>query len=70
MKQRSTQRLAFATLVLGLFVSASQLTSQERISVGQEAPGFSLGSSTGERFDLASQLGEKNVLLVFFRGTW
>ena len=70
MKQGSTQRLAFTMLVLSLFVSASELTSQERISVGQEAPGFSLGSSTGETFDLASQRGDKNVLLVFFRGTW
>ncbi len=70
MKQRNTPTLAFAMLVLGLFASASELTSQDRISVGKEAPGFSLESSTGETFDLASQRGDKNVLLVFFRGTW
>ncbi len=69
MKQRSTPMLACAMFVF-FFASARELTSQERISVGQEAPGFSLGSSTGETFDLASQRGDKNVLLVFFRGTW
>ena len=42
----------------------------QSLSVGQEAPGFNLESSQGERFELASLRGDKQALLVFYRGTW
>ncbi len=42
----------------------------ERIEVGQEAPGFTLTSSDGETYSLAELHGEKDLVLVFFRGSW
>lgn len=42
----------------------------ERIAVGQEAPEFSLTGSDGETYSSSSLRGEKNLLMIFFRGTW
>lgn len=42
----------------------------ERVSVGDEAPNFTLASYGGEAVELAGYRGEKFVVLVFYRGHW
>ena len=42
----------------------------ERVEVGQEAPGFSLVGTDGESYAPSDLRGEKNLVLIFFRGTW
>ena len=42
----------------------------ERVAVGDEAPNFALESFSGEAVELAGYRGEKNVVLVFYRGHW
>ena len=42
----------------------------ERVGVGDEAPLFTLESYDGGPVDLAGFRGEKNVVLVFYRGHW
>lgn len=67
---------------LGLAVVAGVLTPRptaaeetaparvERIAVGQEAPDFTLTSSDGKTYSPSTLRGEKNLLMIFFRGTW
>lgn len=43
---------------------------QEPIAVGQQAPEFTLTGSDGETYDSSTLRGEKNLLMIFFRGTW
>jgi cytochrome oxidase Cu insertion factor (SCO1/SenC/PrrC family) len=45
-------------------------TDLERVAVGTMAPDFSLPSLAGDTFTLSSFRGEKNVVLVFYRGHW
>jgi hypothetical protein len=42
----------------------------ERVALGTIAPDFSLNSLSGEVETLSDSRGEKNVLLVFYRGHW
>ena len=42
----------------------------ERVEVGQMAPDFTLVSLAGPPVTLSSFRGEKNVVLVFYRGHW
>jgi AhpC/TSA family len=42
----------------------------ERVQVGQVAPNFSLDSYGGDVITLSDYRGEKNVVLVFYRGYW
>lgn len=62
-------------LLLSLFfalavpVSAEE-THAERVEEGQEAPAFTLESSAGESHSLSDLRGEKNLVVIFFRGTW
>jgi hypothetical protein len=42
----------------------------ERIQVGQTPPDFTLASLAGPNVTLSSFQGEKNVVLVFYRGHW
>lgn len=42
----------------------------ERVAVGDEAPLFALESFDGGAVELAGFRGEKNVVLVFYRGHW
>ena len=37
---------------------------------GKIAPGFTLPSAAGESVSLASFAGDRNVVLVFYRGFW
>ena len=48
--------------------SASDTTPAE--PEGDIAPKFELPSGTGETVSLASFAGDKNVVLVFYRGFW
>ena len=45
-------------------------TDLERVAAGTEAPLFALASFDGETVALADYRGEKNVVLVFYRGHW
>ena len=42
----------------------------ERVAVGDQAIDFSLESIDGESYRLSDLRGEKNAIVVFFRGTW
>ena len=42
----------------------------ERVQVGQMAPDFALESLAGPTVALSGYQGEKNVVLVFYRGHW
>lgn len=42
----------------------------DRVQVGDEAPDFSLQSYRGPVVTLSDFRGEKNVVLVFYRGHW
>ena len=82
---RSLVRAGFLPLLLvGLFASvpagAQTLgpvdghdlppTEIGRVAVGTEAPLFTLESFEHGAVDLAGFRGEKNVVLVFYRGHW
>lgn len=45
-------------------------TDLDRVAVGDPAPLFSLDAYHGETVSLADFQGEKNVVLVFYRGHW
>ena len=57
--------LALASLPLG-----AQTENAERAEVGQEAPAVQLAGSDGETYDSNTLRGEKNLVMIFFRGTW
>ena len=42
----------------------------ERVQAGQMAPDFTLASLAGPPLTLSDFRGEKNVVLVFYRGHW
>lgn len=45
-------------------------TDLERVAVGQMAPDFTLASLAGPPVTLSGYQGQKNVILVFYRGHW
>jgi len=45
-------------------------TELDRVAVGTAAPDFSLLSLDGETYTLSDFQGNKNVVLVFYRGHW
>lgn len=45
-------------------------TDLDRVKVGDMAPDFTLESLDGRRITLSSYRGNKNVVLVFYRGHW
>jgi len=45
-------------------------TDLDRVQAGDEAPDFTLASLAGAPVSLSSFQGEKNVVLVFYRGHW
>ena len=45
-------------------------TEIDRVAVGSEAPDFSLVAMNNEVTTLSDFRGEKNVVLVFYRGHW
>ena len=49
---------------------STSAASDEPELPGDVAPKFTLPSATGESVSLASFAGDKNVVLVFYRGFW
>ena len=45
-------------------------TDLERVAVGMPAPDFSLRTLAGDTLTLSDFRGEKDVILVFYRGHW
>jgi hypothetical protein len=45
-------------------------TDLERVAVGTMAPDFSLPTLEGDTITLSGFRGEKDVILVFYRGHW
>jgi cytochrome oxidase Cu insertion factor (SCO1/SenC/PrrC family) len=45
-------------------------TDLERVKVGDPAPDFTLEAETGTPVTLSQFRGQKNVVLVFYRGHW
>ena len=41
-----------------------------QVAVGDTAIDFTLQSTHGETYRLSDLRGEKNVVIIFFRGTW
>ena len=77
---RLAKALCLSGAVIGLSLAPTALADDspaadstaavERIAVGQEAPDFTLTSSADETYSLSDLRGEKNLLMIFFRGTW
>ena len=70
---------AFLGLFLVFLVSAAATTAAapgvsvaqpERVAVGDEAIDFAMESIDGETYRLSDLRGEKNAIIIFFRGTW
>lgn len=64
--------LLLVLLVAGAVDSASASDAEQapRIQVGQEAPEVLLADPDGTTFRSTDLRGKKNLVLVFFRGTW
>jgi len=45
-------------------------TDLNRVNVGQPAPDFTLENYDGNKITLSEFRGQKNVVLVFYRGHW
>ncbi len=45
-------------------------TDLDRVAVGDMAPDFSLRALSGDVITLSDLRGDKNVVLVFYRGHW
>jgi cytochrome oxidase Cu insertion factor (SCO1/SenC/PrrC family) len=45
-------------------------TDLNRVNVGQLAPDFTLENYDGNKISLSEFHGQKNVVLVFYRGHW
>ena len=69
-------RLALALAALWIVSVPTSTTAEEapaeadRVATGWSAPDFTLASSAGADHTLSRLRGEKNLLMVFFRGTW
>ena len=68
----SSRWILAAALVAGCLTAAAseEPVQAERVAVGQQAPPVSLTGTDGETYVLADLKGEKNLVLIFFRGSW
>ena len=60
-------------LTIGLLGSAAliaQVAQAQTLKVGDQAPAFSVASSTGKTVALADYLGKSNVVLFFYIGAF
>ncbi len=64
--------LVFFTSIAGSRSPAAAAATQDpdRVQVGDQAPAFSLRSLEGDLYRLEDLRGEKNAILIFFRGAW
>ena len=60
-------RAVLWTALLSTFV-AGPAGGAGPVTIGQEAPTFSLPDGNGKTLDLASYRGKQNLILVFYRG--
>lgn len=81
MKRRVLQPLTLATFLwIAVIPSGFALgpvdghdlvaTDLERVQIGTVAPDFTLEDEKGAPVQLSSFRGQKNVVLVFYRGHW
>ena len=42
----------------------------EGLSIGSQAPAFALPDGNGKQHELSDYIGDKNVVIVFYRGQW
>ncbi len=77
--RRGALRIAAPAIVLALAAStvlalpagsAEPAAQAGRVAVGDEAADFTLESIDGETYRLSDLRGEKNAIVIFFRGTW
>lgn len=62
---------AVALFVLLIGTAAAATGQQaERVAVGDTAIDFTMQSIDGETYTLSDLRGEKNAIVIFFRGTW
>ena len=57
-------------LAAGLAAAAAVAEESGRVAVGQEGPNFTLSAAGAGDHTLSALRGEKNAVLVFFRGSW
>lgn len=50
--------------------SSTSAQQAERVEVGDQAIDFTMQSIDGETYRLSDLRGERNAILIFFRGTW
>ena len=62
--------LLLAPVALTASAWAGEESASAPVSVGQPAPDLELPDANGRNHRLSELRGEKNVVLVFFRGTW
>ena len=60
-------RFLIAALVAAAMHAAA---ASGRVEVGRRAPDFALRSPDGSDHRLSDLRGKKNLVLIFFRGTW
>lgn len=59
--------IAFLALLLAIPVYGQQ---KKPVSIGQQAPDFTLTDQNGRSHRLAAERGKRPVVLVFYRGYW
>jgi cytochrome oxidase Cu insertion factor (SCO1/SenC/PrrC family) len=62
--------LVFMLAVLTPLAAQPAQMQEDRVQVGDEAIDFTMQSLDGETVSLSDMRGEKNVVVIFFRGTW
>lgn len=71
---RSVLLCGFLALLPALELESSQTLpsgdNQRPVATGDTAPGFALKAEDGASYRLADLHGRRNLVLVFFRGTW
>jgi len=65
-----TTALLLLFLLAGTVAAAPATQQEDRVAVGDTAIDFTLESIDGETFRLADLRGEKNAIIIFFRGSW
>ena len=62
--------LLMSVAALTVASHGASATQAERVAVGDEAIDFTMQSIDGETYRLSDLRGEKNVIVIFFRGAW
>lgn len=62
--------LSLAAALPGLAAGAAEPQQADRVAVGDTAIDFSLQSIDGETYRLSDLRGDKNAIVIFFRGSW